>query len=191
MVRPIVIHPDPILERQSRPLNIQAPVDRSLIQDMIDTMKAAQGIGLAASQIGVDLCLFVMQTSDMPQPRVWANAFCASPPEAPKIEMMEGCLSIPGQAAKVRRSTQTFLTGYTLDAWDDVWKLDTVQFHGTQAQCVQHEIDHTNGILYPAHLDAALFKRITKKSRAIKDEGILNYPRGATSWQPQPSSQLP
>lgn len=106
-----------------------------LIKLMRDTMKKYNGIGLAAPQVGVAKRLFVMGDHVFINPKI--VRFLGK-----KYVTDEGCLSIPGQDFMVKRSAEIILT-YRNRAW----KSKTIRLSGLQAQCVQHEIDHLNGIL--------------------------------------------
>lgn len=144
--------PDARLRLLATQIDGITPAIRSLAQDMLDTMYAAQGRGLAAPQVGVLQRLFVMDTdwkSGEPSPQVflnpqilWASDVTANGPE--------GCLSIGGPAITVRRS-QSIRLGWTgLDGKDYVQR-----FSGFAAICIQHEIDHLNGVLILDYLEGA------------------------------------
>lgn len=148
-VRDIVRWPDPRLSTICAPVpQVDAQV-RALAGDMLDTMYAAPGRGLAAPQVGVMLRLFVMDVEwkDGPSaPRVFIN---------PEIEgvgdeqatQREGCLSIPGLSFEVSRPTEVRLS------WTDVDGLrQSEAFTGFAATCVQHELDHLDGIVTFDHL---------------------------------------
>lgn len=152
-ILPILTWPDPVLSRPARPLP-PGPADastRALASDMLDTMYAAPGRGLAAPQVGHLKRLFVMDVAwrDGPpdpmvlvNPRIlWAADTLADGPE--------GCLSIPGIRATVARATALRLAWQDLDGADHLADLS-----GFAAICAQHEIDHLDGILTLDRVDA-------------------------------------
>ena len=147
-VLPIVKWPDPTLTTQCLPASVD-DFTLTLARDMLDTMYAAQGRGLAAPQIGRLTRLFVMDATwktDTAAPEIFIN------PEiiwrSPETEVgPEGCLSIPGTVALVARATSIILRWTTPDGAIAAQKLT-----GFRAICAQHEIDHLDGILTLDHL---------------------------------------
>ena len=141
---PIVLFPDPILRR---PCLAVSPADASLRQlaaDMLETMYAAPGRGLAAPQIGVARRLFVMDCgwkTGTPTPRVCLNPEILD--AAPGLAInTEGCLSIPGVSAQVARPEWVVLRWQDLDGAVHEHRLE-----GFESVCAQHELDHLNGRL--------------------------------------------
>jgi len=142
-VLPILHWPDPRLSTMATP----APVDDatlSLAQDMLDTMYAAQGRGLAAPQIGALLRIFVMDVTwktGTQSPEIFLNPeiLWRSDITAPGPE---GCLSIPNMVAEVTRATEIILRWTTPDG-----AIASQKLTGFRAICAQHEIDHLDGIL--------------------------------------------
>lgn len=128
----------------------------TLIADMVDTMTAAQGAGLAAPQIGVDLQLVIFG-SDEVNPRypdaekvprtILLNPVITPDPSSDIEEDWEGCLSVPGLRAKVPRYTKIHYKGY--DPYGNVIESLATNFH---ARVVQHECDHLHGVLYPMRI---------------------------------------
>jgi len=127
---------------------------RRLVADMIDSMYAAHGVGLAAPQIGVPLRVIVIGLPD-------EEPFALINPEIVKKEgrrmVDEGCLSIPGYRAKVPRSVTVVARGLTLDG--KLRRIKASAKRGDEkeallAQALEHEVDHINGILYIDHLDS-------------------------------------
>lgn len=158
MTLPIITHPNPILRQRSQEIaNIADPEIQRLIDDMIPTMFAADGIGLAAPQIGKNLRLIIVNTKDGPQayanPIIHAFSFTKEP-------MEEGCLSVPGVFGVVMRPTEIDVSVTLRDGTD---KRFTAK--GLHARVIQHEIDHINGILF---IDRAEAGSITK---SINDHG--------------------
>ena len=152
-ILPIRIAGDPVLRTKAKKVrkvdvSLQNASLQKLIDDMIDTMRAAPGVGLAAPQIGVSLRVVVIETPD-------DGLLALINPEVVKSSgerrLMEGCLSVPGYQAEITRSKEV-----TVKALDREGK--EVRIKATEtllAQAFEHEIDHINGILYIDHLDSA------------------------------------
>ena len=145
---PIRIAGDPVLREKAKKVKkIDASIQR-LIDDMIDTMRNAPGVGLAAPQIGVSLRVVVIETPDdglipLINPEIVKHAG--------ERRLMEGCLSVPGYQAEITRSKQV-----TVKALDREGKEIRIKAVDTLlAQALEHEIDHINGILYIDYLDSA------------------------------------
>ena len=145
-VRPIVIAPDPILRKQARRIKAIDARICSLIADMFDTLEDANGVGLAAPQIGVSLRLCVLHVPG-------EEPFALINPEVVKRigerEIAEGCLSIPGYQGKIKRAVQVTAKGLDLDG-----KPMRLRARGILAQALEHEIDHLNGVLYTDYLES-------------------------------------
>lgn len=158
-IKPLIILPDPLLRQVSKPIErVDADLQR-LADDMLETMYDAPGIGLAAIQIGVPRRMLVIDVSregEEKQPLVFVNPeVVASTDERSVYE--EGCLSIPDYYAEVERPATV-----TVKYLDRDGKEQTVQADGLLATCLQHEMDHLNGVLFIDHLSRL------KKSMAIK-----------------------
>jgi peptide deformylase len=166
-LRPILIHPDPRLKKRCAPV---AQVDngvRALIDDMLETMYAAPGVGLAAPQIGVDARVLVMDCADKdapPEPMAMVNPELLWESEALNTHE-EGCLSIPEIYAPVTRPEQVRMRWLDRDGAEQ-----EAAFEGLWATCAQHELDHLNGRLFIDHLGAARRMMITEKMRKLKRE---------------------
>ena len=148
-VRPILIAPDPVLLRISAPVEQVTDDVRALITDMIDTMYEADGIGLAAIQIGVPLRILITDVGgkDAPRaPRVFINPEL-TPLTDEQDAYREGCLSVPKAWAEVRRPQHIRARYLNAEGTECEEEL-----HGLQAVCLQHELDHLNGILFIDHL---------------------------------------
>ena len=157
----ILHHPDPRLRQKAEPVQVFDAALQTLIDDMFETMYAAPGVGLAATQVGIALRLAVMDCSEdksAPQPIVIVNPEILSPAE-PEI-MEEGCLSVPGVGDKIERYNRLRLRA--LDRHGKPFELDA---QGLLAQAVQHEIDHLDGKLYIDHLSSLKRERLLKKLR--------------------------
>lgn len=163
----ILIAPDPVLKRRARPVaEADAEAVRALIPRMLATMYAAPGIGLAAPQVGVSLRLAVidLQSEGRREPMVLVNPEIVSA-SAERETHEEGCLSLPGQYADVTRPRA--VTVRYLDAGG---ARREVAAEGLLARCIQHEIDHLDGILFVDHLSALkrgiILRRLAKSQRA-------------------------
>jgi peptide deformylase len=167
-IRPLVLLPDPRLRAKSAPVERITDEIRALAEDMLDTMYDAPGIGLAAIQIGVAKRVVVMDTAKKEEERrpvvlvnpeiTWASE------ETNTYE--EGCLSIPEYYEEVERPAKvrlryTDLSGQTVEQ----------EAEGILATCIQHEIDHLDGVLFIDHLSRLKRDRVIKKfAKAAKRE---------------------
>ena len=168
MKHPILIHPDPRLKKVCVPVADLSDSLRSLSDDMLETMYAAPGIGLAAPQIGILQRLIVLdcekEEGASRKPLVMFNPeVVASSEEQNTYE--EGCLSIPDQYADVTRPKEVEVTWIDRDG-----KLQRQGFDGLWATCVQHEIDHLNGKLFIDYLKPLKRQMITRKMQKLKRE---------------------
>ncbi|WP_299040105.1 peptide deformylase [uncultured Pseudokineococcus sp.] len=152
-VRPIVLDGDPVLHRPCAPVTVFDDELAQLEADMVVSMHAADGVGLAANQIGVDARVFVMDCPDASGERVVAtvvNPVLRLPGVfARRAADDEGCLSVPGEAAVVERLTTAVVTG--VDVRGEPVRVST---NGLAAVCLQHEVDHLDGLLYVDRLSA-------------------------------------
>ena len=153
----ILYLPDERLRKVSAPVNDFTPALQTLIDDMFDTMYHANGVGLAAPQIGVNLRLSVVDCGGkQKQPLVFINPeICAS---TGSEKFKEGCLSVPGAMEIVTRAKQI-----TVKALDRSGTPFEMEMDGLMAECLQHEIDHLNGKLFIDLLSPI------KKNRARRD----------------------
>ena len=159
-VRNILILPDKRLRLKSAPVKALDAAMRALIEDMFETMYDAPGIGLAAIQVGVAKRVITMDLAKKEGPsekRVLIN------PEivwtsAEKATYEEGCLSIPEYYEEVKRPAQVKVTYMDLDG-----KPREIETGGLLATCLQHEIDHLNGVLFIDHISKLKRDRVTKK----------------------------
>lgn len=143
-LRPILLHPDPVLRARSAPVASFDAGLRALVADMFETMYDAPGRGLAAPQVGEALRLFVMDTGwrdGASAPQVFVNPEIVARSEAQAV-CEEACLSIPRQSSRVRRPAEVTLRWQDLDG-----AMHEGAFAGIAAVCVQHEYDHLEGIL--------------------------------------------
>ena len=139
-VLPIKLLPEPILRRKAKRVGIIDQSVHKLISDMIDTMRWAYGIGLAAPQIGTSLKIIVVGLPDE-EPACLINPEVIRKGE--EIPVEESCLSIPGYRGEVKRSVSVTVKGL-----DQNGKPIRLKAKDLLAQALQHEIDHVNGILY-------------------------------------------
>ena len=147
MIREIRMLGDPVLREKAQPVPEVTDELRALIPDMFETMYAAEGVGLAAPQIGLGVRLIVVDPHDeVTAPFALFNPeVVAAGAETDKIE--EGCLSIPGIRELVERPTTC-----VVDALDTEGRPVHVEAEGFLARILQHEIDHLNGVLFLDHL---------------------------------------
>lgn len=160
-----VLHfPDPRLRKLARPVDVVDDRVRTLAQDMLETMYAEQGIGLAATQVDVQLRVVVMDLSELrDQPRVFIN------PEILTRDGtclgQEGCLSVPGFYENVERAERVTFRYLDLDG-----KQVQAAADGLLAICLQHEIDHLNGKLFIDYLSPLKRQRLRKKLEKAERE---------------------
>ncbi len=159
----ILRYPDPRLHRVAEPVREVDDRIRQLVRDMAETMYAAPGIGLAATQVDVHLRVIVIDVSEArDQLRVFVNPEIVERSDDTKV-YEEGCLSVPGIYDEVERPDRV-----TVRALDENGEPFTLQADGLLAVCVQHEIDHLNGRVFVQYLSRLKQSRI--KSRLLKAE---------------------
>jgi peptide deformylase len=159
-LRDIITLPDPRLRLVSEPVETIDDEVRRLADDMLETMYEAPGIGLAAIQVGVPKRLITLDLAkkDEPKaPQVFINAEVISTSEE-RATYEEGCLSIPEYYDEVERPAQVKVRFTDLDG-----KVREIEADGLLATCLQHEIDHINGVLFIDHLSKLKRDRVTKK----------------------------
>jgi peptide deformylase len=166
-IKPLIILPDPLLRQVSKPIERVDAETKRLAQDMLDTMYDAPGIGLAAVQIGVGRRMLVIDVSredEEKTPLVFINPEILSSSEDRSV-YEEGCLSIPDYYAEVERPAQV-----TVKYVDREGKDQTIDAEGLLATCLQHEVDHLNGILFIDHISRLkremVIKKFTKAAKA-------------------------
>lgn len=143
----IRVNDDPVLRQKAKRISIVDDRIRQLARDMVDTMRAANGIGLAAPQVGILLRLIVVEIpEDRDEDQKYHFVILANP-EIVKAtgEQVgpEGCLSLPGLVGEVRRAAKVVVKGLDLKG-----KEIRIKAHGLFARALQHEIDHLDGILF-------------------------------------------
>jgi peptide deformylase len=170
---PILLVPEPILKTRARPVGADdmARVGE-LVPRMFATMYRAPGIGLAAPQVGVGLRFAIvdLMPDDKPAPIVLINPEVTAHSEE-QATREEGCLSLPGQYADVTRPARV-----TVRYTDLAGAKRRIQAEGLLAACIQHEIDHLDGILFVDHLSALkrnmILRRLAKELRQKRAEAM-------------------
>jgi len=164
----IVLVPDPVLRRVARAVTpADAEAVARLVPAMFAAMYAAPGIGLAAPQVGVLLRLVVMDLAPekVPAPIVLINPEIVAKSEELAVRE-EGCLSLPGQYADVTRPARV-----RVKYQDEAGKTAEIEGEGLLAACLQHEIDHLNGVLFVDHLSALKRNILLRKlAKELKDK---------------------
>jgi len=163
-IRDIIILPDKQLRLVSKPIEKVTPEIRKLADDMFETMYAAPGIGLAAIQVAQPVRLITMDLAKKdengevtPKPRVFINPEILSSSEETSV-YEEGCLSIPEYYEEVERPARVRVRFSDLDG-----KVHEEDAEGLYATCIQHEIDHLNGVLFIDHISKLKRDRVQKK----------------------------
>ncbi len=170
-LKPILTEPNKILRQISKPVEKVGKEEQKLMDDMIDTMYAANGIGLAAIQIGVPKRIIVMDISKDPEkkePRYFVNPIIKNKnPEKSTYE--EGCLSVPNQFADIDRPSKC-----DVEYLDYNGNKQILHAAGLLATCIQHEMDHLEGILFIDYLSKLKRSMIIKKlSKSKPNTAIL------------------
>ncbi|NNU16131.1 peptide deformylase [Parvularcula sp. ZS-1/3] len=171
-IREIITVPDPRLREVSKEVDEVTDEHRALMDDMLETMYAAPGIGLAAIQVGVPLRIIVMDIADKeegPQPRYFVNPRIIDPAEE-TAPYEEGCLSVPDAYEELERPA-TCVVEYL----DYEGKPQRLEADGLLATCIQHEMDHLEGILFIDYLSRLKRDRIVKR---LKKEAKLKAKEG-------------
>jgi peptide deformylase len=167
VLRPILRLGDSILTEPARPVEVITPEIETLIDDMIETMYAAPGIGLAAPQVGVPLRIFVLDLSVGRDP---AALHVMINPEFVERDGMqleeEGCLSVPGFTATVARPKRVVAQG--LNRRGDQFRIEGT---GLLARALQHEVDHLNGCLFVDRLRGISKDLIVRKIKKLAKAG--------------------
>ena len=170
-IREILEVPDPRLRLKSKPVEMIDDDVRALVADMFDTMYDAPGIGLAAIQVGVPLRILVIDLQDTPvaegeepvrTPRVFINPQIVDP-SADRGTSNEGCLSVPDHYADVERPTACRARWTDLDGIAHEQVID-----GMLATCLQHEMDHLEGVLFIDYLSRLKRDMVLRKLAKLK-----------------------
>jgi peptide deformylase len=170
-VLPILEAPHPMLKVKAEPADPADASLRALVRDMLETMYVAPGIGLAAPQVGVLKRLFVVDVADKkkgeePAPTVLLNPEIAWRSEE-EVSLEEGCLSVPGHFAEVLRPREVRMRYQDLEG-----ELREIDADGLLARCLQHELDHLDGVLFIDRISVlkrGMIMRKLAKSRRARD----------------------
>ena len=163
-IKPLVILPDPVLRLVSKPVERVDDRLRKLSGDMLETMYDAPGIGLAAIQVGEPLRMLVIDLAkegDPKEPRVFINPEIVASSDARSV-YEEGCLSIPDYYAEVERPASVRITHL-----DQHGVQHEIEADGLLATCLQHEIDHLNGVLFIDHISKLKRDMVVRKFKKL------------------------
>ena len=169
-VKTIITEPNPLLRQISKPVDKVGHEERVLMDDMLETMYAANGIGLAAIQIGIPKRIIVMdicKEENKKEPRYFVNPVIKNK-DILKSTYEEGCLSVPNQFAEVDRPKKCDIEYLDYNGEKKVLKAE-----GLLATCIQHEIDHLEGILFIDYLSKLKKSMIIKKLSKNKSTRIV------------------
>ncbi|MCM8783407.1 MAG: peptide deformylase [Candidatus Omnitrophica bacterium] len=154
----IIVFPDSVLRKKAMVVTKINDEDRKLIKDMIDTMYVSDGVGLAAPQVGVSKRIFIANSSGergkelvIVNPRILEKSLA-------KEVLTEGCLSLPGVSAEVKRSKKVVLKFEDLEGRERI-----INAEGILARIIQHETDHLDGVLFIDRIGALKRFRLLKK----------------------------
>ena len=164
-VKQILTEPNKLLRQISKPVQTVTKEEQKLMDDMLDTMYEANGIGLAAIQIGVPKRIIVMDLSKDPnkkEPRYFVNPIIKNK-DSKKSTYEEGCLSVPNQFAEIDRPSQC-----DVEYLDYNGNKKILHAEGLLATCIQHEMDHLEGILFIDYLSKLKRSMIIKKLSKLK-----------------------
>ena len=169
-IRTILTEPNQILRQVSKPVEKVGKEEKKLMDDMLETMYAANGIGLAAVQIGVPKRIIVMDISkdeNKKEPRYFVNPVIKNK-HSENLTYEEGCLSVPNQFAEIDRPKKCEVEYLDYEGEKKVLKAE-----GLLATCIQHEMDHLQGILFIDYLSKLKKSMIVKKLSKMKSTRIV------------------
>ena len=165
-ILPILEIPHPILRKKAKKVRSISKKELALAYNMVDTMREAGGIGLAANQVGELWRIIVLQMPDEEESRIYFNPQIIKTSGSREVE--EGCLSLPGYRGIVNRSMWIKFTG--LDHTNQIVKFEA---ENLLSQALEHEIDHLNGILYTDHLvEHQQLYSVTQEDEEVDDQGV-------------------
>lgn len=170
-IKPLIILPDPVLRKISTPIERVDANLQKLADDMLETMYQAPGIGLAAIQVGEPLRLLVIDVAgkDEPKaPQVFINPEILWKSDEPNV-YEEGCLSIPDYYAEVERPKRIRVSYLNRDG-----KKQECEADGLLATCLQHEIDHLDGVLFIDHISKLKRDMVIRKFKKLAKENAKN-----------------
>ena len=169
-VKSILTEPNKLLRQISKPVDRVGKEEQQLMDDMLETMYAANGIGLAAIQIGIPKRIIVMDISkdeNKKEPRYFVNPVIQNKDKIKSI-YEEGCLSVPNQFAEIERPKNC-----DIEYLDYNGNKQTLKAEGLLATCIQHEMDHLEGILFIDYLSKLKKSIIIKKLSKNKSNQIV------------------
>ena len=169
-IKTILTEPNKLLRQISKPVQNVGSEERKLMDDMLETMYAANGIGLAAIQIGVPKRIIVMDISkneNQKEPRYFVNPVIKNK-DSLKSTYEEGCLSVPNQFAEIDRPKNCDVEYLDYNGEKKILKAE-----GLLATCIQHEMDHLEGILFIDYLSKLKKSMIIKKLSKVKSTRIV------------------
>ncbi len=164
-IRTIITEPDKLLRQVSKPVSKVGKKEQELMTDMLETMYAANGIGLAAIQVGIPQRIIVMdicKEENKKEPRFFVNPIIKNK-DPFKATYEEGCLSVPNQFAEVDRPSKC-----EVEYLDYNGNKQLLKAEGLLATCIQHEMDHLEGILFIDYLSKLKRSMIIKKLSKLK-----------------------
>ena len=168
-VKTILTEPNQILRQVSKPVEKVGEEEKKLMDDMLETMYAANGIGLAAVQIGVPQRIIVMDISkdeNKKEPRYFVNPVIINK-DTENLTYEEGCLSVPNQFAEISRPDTCKLKFLDYDGNEKI-----IETKGLLATCIQHEMDHLEGILFIDYLSklkkSLIIKKLSKQKKNLE-----------------------
>ncbi|MFP4097351.1 MAG: peptide deformylase [Alphaproteobacteria bacterium] len=168
----IVTVPDPVLKQKAQPLDKVDDAIRRQMDGMLAAMYEAPGIGLAANQVGLLNRVLVMDITNRSEEEEPSPIYMANPEilyeSEEKSVMQEGCLSIPAQMAEVERPAVV-----RVKYWDYDGEEEELEARGLLSHCVQHEIDHLNGVLFIDYLSSLKRNIILKKVQKLQKQNLL------------------
>lgn len=169
-IKPLIILPDPVLRQVSKPVEMVDSRVQQFADDMLETMYDAPGIGLAAIQVGEPIRMLVIDVSGEEEdrkPQVFINPEILTSSDV-RSTYEEGCLSIPGYYAEVDRPAEIKVKYLDRDG-----KQQELDASGILATCLQHEIDHLDGVLFIDHISRLKRDMVVKKFTKATKSGIL------------------
>ena len=169
-IRTILTEPNKILRQISQPVENVGKEEQLLMDDMLETMYAANGIGLAAIQVGIPKRIIVMDISkdeNKKEPMYFVNPVIKNKNPV-KSTYEEGCLSVPNQFAEIDRPSKC-----DIEFLDYNGNKKTISADGLFATCIQHEMDHLEGILFIDHLSKLKKSMILKKLSKLKSNSAV------------------
>ncbi len=173
MILPIVLYGDPVLKKKAKDIEHRDELVKEFVASMFETMYAAQGVGLAAPQVGHSIRLFVVDTTPIEEDnesglkQVFVNPVLLGQ-NGEEWAFEEGCLSIPGVRSDVNRQPEI-----QIKYFDEEWNEHEGSFDGLKARVIQHEYDHIEGKLFTDYL-TPFKKRLIKGKLANVSKGKMD-----------------